>query len=76
MKVAEIQKAQLEMLNALEQRGKDGDNQAAEIFLNQLRAISKDIEVWRQAKTANEPVKSVYQKQNKPVRDPDLDPFQ
>lgn len=83
MKVAELQKAQVEMLNALEERGKNGDNQAAEIFLNQLRAISKDIEAWRQSKAASEPgkpvyqpAKPVYQKQNKPAPDRDLDPFQ
>lgn len=71
MKIADIQKAQIEMLNALEERGKAGDNVAAEIFLNQLRSISKDINEWRQGKLAAEAPRPKV----KSITPADLDPF-
>lgn len=79
MKLAEIVKGQEAMLEVLRLRALDGDNQAAEVYLNQLSRMSQAISEWQKNQTSPKtPVQmgtksptSFKPKQN----DPDLDPF-
>lgn len=55
MKIKDIQTIEQEVLNALKLRAMhNGDNHAAEVLLNHLRLVSKEIQHWRERKDSIE----------------------
>jgi len=54
MKITELIALENEQIELLRQRSIDGDNEAAQVLLEHLRAVSKQIDDWKNTKVAQE----------------------
>lgn len=54
MKISEIQAIEIEQINLLRQRSAEGDNEASQVLLEHLRAVSKDIDEWKRRMDAQD----------------------
>jgi len=53
MKIAELRELEIEAITGLQQRSNAGDNDAARVLLEHLRAVSEAISKWQTAKDNN-----------------------
>jgi hypothetical protein len=57
MTLEELKTIESEQMELLRKRSIQGDNHAAEIVLNYLRSVSKDISDWRRLQDVKKPKK-------------------